>query len=78
MQTWQPIENPPDKPMAVILFHGAVPQLDALPPYREVRCEIGYWNGESFREAMTGHDCFEIGGEYPTHWMPLPEPPSSP
>jgi hypothetical protein len=33
------------------------------------------WNGYAFEIEWDGDYWCSIGGEEPTHWMPLPEPP---
>jgi hypothetical protein len=82
---WLLIENTPLFPVGVELFYGNLGPLkdqhgkaSTLPPYRDVRRELGYWDGETFRELGTGHSVFEPWREEdnkPTHWRPLPEPP---
>ncbi len=62
--TWQPIETAPKIEFAVILL-GRQGRNAAMP------C---YWDGEGWKAATI----FGQGLTYvdPTHWQPLPEPPS--
>lgn len=76
-QRWRDIAEAPNKPCAVEFFFGDWPNTDLAP--RDERRVIGFFEGLSFRENGTGHNIADrSGGTYgpPTHWRPLPEPPS--
>ena len=80
MSEWMPIETlPPPADDMGALFHFPVvfePSFGAMRDYVE-RCEL--WiacNGE-WVQSGTGHSMDELSPEeMPTHWMPLPPPPS--
>lgn len=62
---WQPIESAPTDGTCVLVAEGAA--------VGEARCysegEGWYWAGNAPTDSWGGR-------VYPTHWMPLPEPPS--
>lgn len=58
---WQPIETAPKRRMQLIL---------AAYDYHPVR--PAYWDGRCWVTIC----CVTEGGESPTHWMPLPAPPT--
>lgn len=71
--TWQPIETAPKDGTWIIL---AGPSGYVTTP---LRCEVAHWYPEYHpRNPWQTHsnDPFSDGGEEPTHWMPLPEPPT--
>lgn len=87
---WNNISQKPDKPLPILLyfgnlvFHDQNDNLTEFPPYREERVEVGFWDGDCWCYAGTGHDAFEFHGmagypdeHFPTHWMPLPTPPAA-
>jgi hypothetical protein len=88
LPNWQPIQATPPEPMPVLVFTtrkwrdtaGNSVEMGAVRDTAE-RSEIGFWDGEAWCESGTGHDMFEPwridASDTPTHWMPLPEPPSA-
>ena len=88
-QDWPPIETPPSRPMAVLLFYArivfrdfsgtALPAETAFGSHRDERVMVGFWDGWRWGENGTGHDPFERDDPegQPTHWHPLPTPPAS-
>lgn len=86
---WTPIENSPDHPMPVIFYsltrtwtNGDGEVFSNFPdkPYRDERSDIGFWSGENWCWAGSGHFVWErnedIGNpDLPTHYMPHPQPP---
>ena len=70
MSEWKPIETAPKDGTRILGWDGCeVVTLDYQPPYRypehlEYK-EIWYQESDSGRASVF----------YPTHWMPLPEPP---
>ncbi len=87
-EEWRDISTAPGRPIAVELFYGrmVLPLKDQhgrdapLPDYRDPRRDLGYWDGETFRESGTGHSVFETWRseeQKPTHYRPLPAPPVS-
>ena len=67
---WQPIETipqPVDGRAHFVLVY--IPQPDAMVQHFEVTCATGYTDGRP------ENVCYGLGGDVPTHWMPLPEPP---
>ena len=84
---WRLITDLPASPVAVELFYGAITVLydqhgnehsPMINPYRDIRRELGYWDGNTFCELGTGHDLFESWRsekQKPTHWRKLPPVP---
>jgi len=68
----QPIETAPKDGRYILLF-GPSGYTTTL-----LHCEVCRWYPE-YRPidpwVTHSNDCFSDGGEAPTHWMPLPEPP---
>ena len=82
---WQPIETAPKDGTAVLLyFHSRTDQefnaMTSLEPFRlhAMALEIGFYQGDQWCEAWTGHDFFEEwhNEDLPSHWMPCPMPPT--
>lgn len=88
---WRPISEPPDTPMPVIFysvsrdFGGEGPLYPeaafAEQPYRDERCDLGYWDGTEWCCQGTGHAVWEnpedeSDPDLPTHWKPLGALPS--
>lgn len=86
---WKDFSHKPSEPIAVLLFYGKKTWKDqtgveaAFPHYREdaERMELGYWDGECWCFAGTGHDVFEYKYDkdyppeyFPTLWSLLPTP----
>jgi hypothetical protein len=72
---WHPINRPPDEPAQVELFFGNAPYEgdDARWP-KDMRRQIGYWDGKTWREMGTNHEVFESWKDQcqlPTHWRML-------
>lgn len=42
-----------------------------------LRCEVGCWSKDKQRWNDHAGDAFTDGGDEPTHWMPLPDAPST-
>ena len=65
MVEWQPIETAPKDGTFILTFCGG----------GEAWCPtISRWNGDGWGDE---HSTFHIQGlNYPTHWMPLPPPPT--
>lgn len=67
---WQPIETAPKADDVPLLLFG--PSTGEVSGHRDPAIMIGYRFGATW---------YELGGDYytvhvfPTHWMPLPEPP---
>ncbi len=85
--TWHLFGELPDRPMQVELFYGTLVFMDmegnkvsaVIETYRDERRQLGYFDGEVFRQCGTGHsipDVFYEPGDYlPTHWRELPPVP---
>lgn len=89
MTQWQLIDNVPAKPCPVLFYRGNAVwhDKDGTPvtfptdgeTYRNEHFALGFWDGKTYRDNGTGHACFEFDYNedwWPTHWMPLPDPPS--
>ncbi len=81
MTDWHLITEKPQKPMAVEFYYA---KLDfgsdggKIPPYRDERRELGFWDGEAFCSNGTGHEVFEdwrTADQLPTHWRECAPPP---
>lgn len=87
MNEWKPIATAPKDGTPVLYYFARRrwKKPDGSPavmePYRDhaERCEIGFRCYGMWCETGTGHDLFESWrdecDDFPTHWMPLPEPP---
>lgn len=83
---WKLISDLPDFPCQVEIFFGRLPVLKdqkgdevILPPYRDMRRDLAYWDGKEWCEVGTGHSLFESwrGDEFkPTHYRILGPPPT--
>jgi hypothetical protein len=71
MSEWQPIETAPKDGATILGFADG--DMAVVKWYQEDRIpEGGYW-------SLTVCGAYAESGEWwPTHWQPLPEPPSSP
>lgn len=81
------ITDPPDKNMDVLFFSATAVWLfdttgeEAEVPTRD-RYDVGYWEDGEWFYACSNHGVFEFGDRpgddpnKPTHWWPLPAPPS--
>lgn len=71
---WQPIETAPKTGIAILLY-GSTKII-----YDKLNIVIGYWDEELFLDDVEPHWVFIIqphsNFHSPTHWMPLPEPPT--
>lgn len=75
---WKTFAEKPLRPMMVEYYHGNWPLFEAMPPYRDERRAIGFFDGKRFCELGTGHDMFESWKQqedYPTHWRQAAESP---
>ena len=70
MSDWQPIESAPKDGTRVLLWTG---NLSALPTGTEMvwSATVGWWDREMSHQWIHG------SGVDPTHWMPLPAPPTA-
>jgi hypothetical protein len=85
MSDWLPIHTAPKDGTPVLVYFakyrwrdmdGATVLLDKVRDHVE-RCAPGWYDNGWF-ESGTAHDMFESWrdeSQFPTHWMPLPEPP---
>jgi hypothetical protein len=82
---WRPISETPPRPMPVEIFRQNLrftryPTGEECPVdlVRDSRREIGFWDGQAFREMGTGHE-YDEGWQdkstLPTHWRALPPAP---
>lgn len=72
--TWQPIETAPKDGTSVLIAVGATGE-DKCVGEASVDTDSGRWwwansHGEYWAEEI------DIRWGWPTHWMPLPEPPT--
>lgn len=73
MSEWQPIETAPHDGSAILVAHEkGVWIAQYLPKYPS-----GYKPPNPWFSVMLNHDYIneQPVSRYPTHWMPLPEPP---
>jgi Protein of unknown function (DUF551) len=70
---WQPIETAP-KMRTVLLF--AVTDVDEDGAVRNTNMSTGFWH-TGYNEWIWDGDRIAAWESQPTHWMPLPDPPSS-
>lgn len=85
IEMWHLISKTPQFAVGVEFYYGNAvfrdqnDNLVELPPYRDERRELGYWDGEAWRHSGTGHRIYEFGDEnpewLPTHWRVLDAPP---
>lgn len=86
MNGWRLITDTPDEPCNVLLIvpHFVWTDVNGKPvkdgPMRDLleRMELGFWDGEMWCEARSGHDIdpdFRPPHLLPSHWMPLPAAP---
>lgn len=71
MGEWRPIETAPKDRTRILAYQGKVPD-DETP-------QIMIWIGDRWVIAWDHSDLLEVGGPNgyePTHWMPLPDPPT--
>lgn len=79
--SWQPIESAP--PNELVLLYGYSVRGQAAPggPYKAWRVTVGTvsgWGGPAVDLLEPGCDCIAASElDTPTHWHPLPEPPSA-
>ena len=76
---WQPIETAPKETTIIVYGYNMYGQLLAGGPYRFYRRTVGQITHDGKCDDLLdpGCDCIRGGTiEHPTHWMPLPEPPS--
>jgi hypothetical protein len=77
---WQPIETAP-KDGTAILVYGADPCVYADDYGCRAPYFVAYWDNSDTDEPIWRYASYD-GGYYgacykPTHWMPLPDPPSA-
>lgn len=74
--SWQPIETAPEG-IPILISNGETvecAELDVMPHHRNWFAHTGtmrVWVGDGDRGGLAYAEC------EPTHWMPLPEPPTS-
>jgi hypothetical protein len=68
---WQPIETAPKMDGVLVLLHPSRCWSEDAEPYD---AEVGYWDDYTQSWQGAGSRAEDYTG--PTHWMPLPEPPS--
>lgn len=76
MKEWQPIETAPKDGTELLLYERRERLID--DDFIEVDYVFtGWWNKESYINACW--ECLEYDAfsHNPTHWMPLPKPPSA-
>jgi hypothetical protein len=74
---WRTFGERPSRPIMVEYYFGTLPDYD-LPPYRDERRALGFFDGEDFFELGTGHAVFESWKpeeHLPTHWREAAESP---
>lgn len=69
MSAWQPIETAPTSGESVLLYYGPV---FYIMEGRYFPRDTGYNGGMSYSWVAS----LDMGDLEPTHWMPLPKPPS--
>jgi hypothetical protein len=69
MKEWHPIETAPKDGTLVLLHPSGHWTADVNSD-----CEVGYWDVDCEEWIAAGSRADDYTG--PTHWMPLPEPPS--
>jgi hypothetical protein len=72
MAKWQPIKTAPRDGTEILLYEWVENEKVGKQDY----FFVGYWGND----YLTGDSGFfnnttECGENFPTHWMPLPEPP---
>jgi len=86
MSKWKLMTDPPNAPIMVEFFaSNAGPMKDqynkehAHDPLRDMRRELGYWDGKCFSDQGTGHRIDDSMGYnpewYQTHYRVLPTVP---
>ena len=79
MSDWQPISTAPKDGTRILLYRpGSYPWAAVVAGEFDLQAHYGkprpYWTHD--RERMAGVQ--EARNKPPTHWMPLPAPPSTP
>jgi hypothetical protein len=69
---WQPIETAPKNTYILVFMEGSV--YEARRIWEEGYEWYAHWKFP-FADAH-GCGCCSGGDDHPTHWMPLPEPPT--
>lgn len=81
MSKWHAMSSRrPSRPCGVELFFGNAPLEMKIADHRDCRRDLGFWDGETFREMNTGHSLFERWRPpewLPTHWRELPATPET-
>lgn len=84
MSEWQPIESAPKDGSYMLLYfpEGARSLREDYDAQDwseyEPAMMLGFWSGDNYPENEWTHDFYEGISFYgePTHWMPLPTPPT--
>ena len=65
---WEPIETAPRDESALLLWF----------PDAELKVRAAFWSpdGDWFEYEWSGHPITDLCGQ-PTHWMPIPKPPTT-
>jgi hypothetical protein len=74
MSAWQPIETAPKDGTRVDLWAKAWSPFDDT--FHHQRCANCYWVKQDTIGNSPAHWVHLDSGWFPTHWMPLPDPPS--
>jgi hypothetical protein len=69
---WQPIETAPKNTYILVFMEGNVFEANLI--FEEGYEQYAHWDFP-FADAH-GCGCCSGGRDYPTHWMPLPAPPT--
>lgn len=86
---WRDIADKPSVPVGALLWFP-LQEHEGVAFGGDYRIQIGHWDGRGWCYQGTNHDVMEEamtfgpGGEWsyderalPTHWLPLPHPPSA-
>lgn len=75
MSDWQPIETAPKDGTDILVTVGTGGRCHVvawLDEHGEPSAEYGWWRVDDNK-----HGPYSLRGASPTHWMPLPDPPSN-
>lgn len=71
---WQPIETAPRDGTEVLICWADIPQM-AVAQWDQDYAEMDFAEGVGWRDG-SDYGCGGMIGAMPTHWMPLPPPPT--
>jgi len=72
---WQPIETAPKNKQVIMLFF---PNGCDMQMVEKSKIGLGFWDTDDWYHLDSRGFSMTYLGEIPTHWMPLPDPPSTP